>query len=64
MKVFCYTALVGCATHYCNVLIVVIHREVCRLYQQRYREKVHSLSPSPSLLQEIQVLIWNMNLHM
>ena len=42
-----------------NLLIYgsVLGREVCRLYRQKYQEKVHSLSPSSSLLQEIQVCL-------
>ena len=31
------------------------NRETCRLYRDRYREKLKSLSPSSSLLHELEV---------
>ena len=39
----------------------VLYRESCRLYQQKYRDKLQSLSPSSSLLHEIQVSRYTMS---
>ena len=50
-----YRWLIKCFLWTCWFAGSIFGREVCRLYRQKYQDKIHSLSPSSSLLQEIQV---------
>ena len=42
----------------CCAVCPLFDRDLCRQYQKKYREKVHSVSVSSSLKQELEVRGW------